>query len=86
MALRATGDVSPSASPDGVVDVSDVVRLLRASVGLDTLTEDESAKADLSPGALVAGTWVAQPDCTINVADVVVALRAAVGLVALPVD
>lgn len=82
--LRADGDVAPAAGPDGRVDVSDVVRLLRAAVLLDELTADELARGDLSPGADVAGVWRAMPDCSLDVADVVVALRASVGLVVLP--
>ena len=82
--LRADGDVAPATGPDGRVDIGDVVRLLRAAVLLDELNQDELARGDLSPGAVVAGIWQAAPDCSLDVADVVVVLRASVGLVVLP--
>jgi hypothetical protein len=82
--LRADGDVTGPNGPNGVVDVGDVVRLLRVSVGLDTLSADGLARGDIAPGAPVAGTWQANSDCRIDVGDVVIALRASVGLVTLP--
>lgn len=81
--LRPDGDVSPKSAPDGLTNVADAVRLLRASVGLEALDGQDLARADLAPGSVVAGSWVATPDCLVDVSDVVVALRASVGLVTL---
>ena len=41
--LTPDGDVAPSGAPDGVVNIADVVLLLRISVGLDVLDEDTAA-------------------------------------------
>ena len=81
--LRPNGDLAPAGAPDGRVDIADVVRMLRASVQLDQLSEDEAARADLAPGTTAGMVWTATPDCQVNISDVIVALRASVGLVTL---
>lgn len=81
--LRPDGDIAPASLPDGTLDIADVVRLLRAAVGLEDLAGQELARADLAPGVSVAGLWQATPDCSVDISDVVVALRVAVGLVTL---
>jgi len=65
---RAPGDVAPPGG-DGVVDVQDVVLMLRWTVGLDVPTPEQRAHGD-----------VAGADGALDVADVVRLLRAAVGL------
>lgn len=77
------GDIAPLGAPDGVVDIGDVVRLLRVTVRLEELDVDEEARADLAPGADVGGSWQADPDCRIDIGDVIVALRVVVGLLSL---
>jgi type IV pilus assembly protein PilY1 len=62
---------------DGRVDLVDAVLALRISIGLEPLTADVLARADVAP--LVNG--VPQPDGKLDVGDVVVILRKAVGLV-----
>jgi hypothetical protein len=62
---------------DGRVDLTDALLALRISIGLDPLTADALARADVAP--LVNG--VPQPDGTVDVGDVVVILRKVVGLV-----
>ncbi len=79
--LRPDADIAPAGAPDGLTNVADAVRALRASVGLESLAREELARADISPGSVVAGTWRAAPDCRVDVADVVIILRAVVGLV-----
>jgi hypothetical protein len=81
----ALGDVAPSGSPDGRVNVADVVRLLRLSVQLDPTGPDELRRGDLAPATLEAGTPeratpTLQLPRAITVADVVLALRVSVGL------
>ena len=82
--LRADGDVTGPSGPDGVVNVGDVVKLLRVSAELDMLSPDGLARGDIAPGAIIAGIWRANPDCKIDVSDVVVALRVSVELLTLP--
>ncbi|HJV35382.1 MBG domain-containing protein, partial [Geomonas sp.] len=62
---------------DGRVDLTDAMLALRLSIGLDPLTVDALARADVAP--LVNG--VPQPDGMLDVGDVVVILRKVVGLV-----
>jgi hypothetical protein len=83
----ALGDVAPAGAPDGRVNVGDVVRLLRFSVGIDVATAEEMVRGDVAPAALT-GDPTAVPvrflrvgDARLNVADVVVALNASVGRV-----
>jgi hypothetical protein len=80
------GDVAPAAMPDGLVDVADVVRLLRFSVQLEAPTEDERRRANISPSREVDPgpppanePTLAEPS-RVNVGDVVLALRVAVEL------
>lgn len=70
------GDVAPAFAPDGRVDVSDVVRVLRASVGLDALDGDDALRGDVAP----ARAGIASPDGVVDVSDAVTLLRVAVGL------
>jgi PKD repeat protein len=80
---RPDADVAPAGAADGSTSIGDVVRMLRASVGLDVFEPLESARADVAPGTTIAGTWQATPDCVVNIADVVIALRASVSLITL---
>lgn len=86
---RAWGDVVPPGSGDGRVDIADVVRLLRLSVGLEAPTADDLARGDVAPCTQIAAgpppvmRPELQPVPRIDIGDVVVALRAAVGLVRL---
>ena len=66
-----------------MVNIADVVLLLRVSVGLDVLDEDTAARADIAPGQDVAGLWQSNADCVVNISDVILALRVSVGLVVL---
>jgi hypothetical protein len=77
------GDIAPRGATDGVVNVSDVVTALRLSVGLDTPTADERAKADVAPTRHEGGTTLADGNGSVDVGDVVMLLRTAVGLDAL---
>src|SRR6185295_8101015 len=81
--LRPNAVVAPAGAPDGVVTVGDVVRLLRASVGLEDFSPDELGRGDLAPGTATGITWHATPDCAITIGDVIVALRVNVGLLTL---
>lgn len=79
-------DVAPAGRPDGIVNVADVVRILRFSVGTEIPTEQERLAANVAP-ALVAG-HVAHPHAlaphAVDVGDAVLALRVSVGLMSLP--
>jgi hypothetical protein len=74
------GDVAPRGATNGIVDVADVVTALRVSVGLETATPDERAKADVAPSLRQGALTLAQGNGSIDVADVVLMLRTAVGL------
>lgn len=74
--IRTPGDV---AAGDGVVNVADVVRALRAAIGLETLSREEIALADVAPAAFDGMDARALGDGRIDVADVVLLLRASVG-------
>ena len=74
------GDVAPRGAPNGVVDISDVVTALRVSVGLESATPEEHAKADVAPSLRQGMLTLAQGNGSIDVGDVVLMLRAAVGL------
>lgn len=86
----AWGDVAPAAAPDGRVDVSDAVWLLRASVGLEQPTPRQLLAGSIAPYDITYGDpWPPEPpiltpkvtrDPVIDVADAVTALRVAVGL------
>jgi hypothetical protein len=84
----AWADVAPRGSPNGVIDVGDVVLLLRWATGLDLpMTDEEFHRANVAPflsdpldPALV--TPIPCPGTgTVDVADVVLTLRASVNLV-----
>lgn len=84
-ARRLAGDVAgaPDGGPDDVVNVADVLRVLRWAVGLDLelLTPELQMRADvapLEPDGSVGG------DGSLDVSDVLSVLRRAVGLVELP--
>ena len=76
------GDVTPLGSPDGLVDVSDLVAALRWSVGLDAPAEGsaEHRLVDVAPHLEDGGRRVAVGDGRLTVGDVVLLLRTAVGL------
>lgn len=84
-------DVAPAGAPDGVVNVSDVLRLLRLAVGLDPLGEEEGLRADVAPADLLLSLVAGVPDRAtprsegppylLDVQDVLLALRASVDLV-----
>ncbi|MEM7249501.1 MAG: thrombospondin type 3 repeat-containing protein, partial [Acidobacteriota bacterium] len=78
------GDVAPRGNPDGAVNITDVVGLLRMAVGLDEATPTEVVIGDVSPNILVeTGTPDLRyrlGDTRVNIADVVSVLRVAVGL------
>jgi hypothetical protein len=78
-AARIPGDVAP-AGGDDTVDIGDVVRLLRMSVGLETPTADDLIRGDVAPSRVEGGLRTCDGDDVISVADVVMALRAAVAL------
>jgi hypothetical protein len=80
------GDVAPTGAPNGVVDVGDVVRMLRFATGLEVPTTDELHRANIVPFTVLAPgpPELVRPHGTppiVDVADVVLALRASVGLV-----
>ena len=73
------GDVAPTGGDD-MVDIADVVRALRASVGLDSLGEAELHDGDVSPARRAGELLIVTGNGILDVADVVLLLRAAVGL------
>ncbi len=85
----AWGDIAPAGAPDGRLDIADVVRMLRMTVGLETPDAGEALRASLSPsqitslGSLPVHAPTAAPPNEIRVDDVVLALRASVGLIRL---
>jgi hypothetical protein len=69
------------ALPQGVVDVSDVLRILRVAVGLDAVSPADLLAADVAPAdPVVEGVRTVRGDGTVDVQDVLIVLRAAVGL------
>jgi large repetitive protein len=70
---RILGDLNG----DGCVDIRDAAAVLRISLGMDPVTPQALAHADVAP--LVNG--VPMPDGKIDVGDVLVLLRKIVGLV-----
>jgi len=99
-ALGSTyGDVAPGvrqpagagsvyrADGDGRVSIADVVMLLRASVGLETLAppndESPSIPGDVAPGNLLPGDpplWQPMGNGKVDIGDVIVAMRASLQL------
>jgi hypothetical protein len=63
------------ANADGKVDVRDAILLLRASVGLESLSERQTDAGDLVPSGPTE-----EPKNRINALDVVAVLRKAIGL------
>ncbi|MEM7247514.1 MAG: choice-of-anchor V domain-containing protein [Acidobacteriota bacterium] len=76
------GDVAPPV--DGIVNINDVVYLLRVAVGLIVPTAEELNRGDVAPNEVDDGGAVPLltpvPDGAIRIDDVVTALRASVGL------
>ncbi|MEM7245048.1 MAG: YHYH protein [Acidobacteriota bacterium] len=76
------GDCAPAGAPDGNVDISDVVHVLRIAVGLVDPSDDELRRGNVAPAQ---GDPLLEPTLedprTIDIADVVMVLRMAVGLV-----
>jgi len=70
--IIASGDITG----DGVVDISDALRVLKIALGNETATKDDYAKADVAP--LKYGK--PNPDGVIDIADATVILMKAVGL------
>lgn len=70
------GDIAPSASPDGVVDVGDVTAVMRIAVGLEEPPSNLCCVDVAPPGP----TPFDDGDGDVNVGDVVRVLRAAVML------
>jgi hypothetical protein len=64
---------------DGEANIQDVVLILRAGVGLDTLTDDQKLAADMAPDTGTDGREVG--DGSVDVADAVRILEYTVGLI-----
>ena len=86
------GDVAPAGDPDGVVNVTDVLRLLQLAVGLQSPLQGEELPADIAPAYTLLMTNPALPayvtpksedPVSFDVQDVLLGLRASVGLVEL---
>lgn len=74
---------------DGDVDIGDVVRALRLTVGSDPIDGDLLRRGNVAPASFVEGSPpvmrpTGEPPRRISVADVVMMLRAVVGLVSFP--
>ena len=83
--LDGGGDVAPAGAFDRRVTVSDVVRILRFTVGLEAPTAVELVRADIAPARIVDDTVVPNVmarigNARLDISDVVVALRTAVRL------
>lgn len=76
------GDVAPVGALDEVVNIADVVRLLRLAVGLDLADADTLRSGNIAPTIHELGLIAPDPTAppVIDIADVVVALQVAVGL------
>src|SRR6185369_12003179 len=61
---------------DGMVDISDVLKILQIAVGLTAATSDDYPRADMAP--LVDGQ--PSPDGIIDISDALVVLEKTVGL------
>ncbi|MEM7247068.1 MAG: S8 family serine peptidase [Acidobacteriota bacterium] len=80
--LRLPADVAPPGAPDGLVNIADVVQLLRYSVGLEIPGDEENLLGDVAPsGEEGDGTRIVVGDDVLDIADVVECLRLSVGLV-----
>jgi hypothetical protein len=73
-------DVAPRGRPNGLVDIADVVVLLRMAVGLDAPTPEELLRADIAPAVHEQGGPAVGGDGEVNIGDVVLGLRASVRL------
>jgi subtilisin family serine protease len=67
------GDIAPSASPDGVVDMADILRSMRIAMGMVPPTSLDLSRADIAPLGSV-------PDGVIDIADVLLMMQKAAGL------
>jgi uncharacterized secreted protein with C-terminal beta-propeller domain len=86
----ATGSVY-RAQGDGRVSIADIVMMLRASVGLETIvpggSDGASVPGDVAPGKLLPGDppiWQPLGDGEVGIGDVIVAMRAALELHVFP--
>ncbi len=70
------GDVAPPGSPDGVLDVADVLVTLSMAVG----SSEANLAADVAPSSEFGSRRLVEGDGVVDVADVLLLLRAAVGL------
>ena len=77
--VSGLGDVAPAPNGDGVVNVGDVVLLLRAAVGLEPLTPMLLLRGDVAPGIREGSVHRVIGDGELNVGDVVVLLDVVVG-------
>ncbi|MEM7249418.1 MAG: hypothetical protein AAF533_29175 [Acidobacteriota bacterium] len=68
---------------DDLLNIADVVELLRISVGLVVPTADQELVGDIAPADLVADVTEVEGDDAIDIADVVMGLRGSVGLITL---
>jgi hypothetical protein len=88
--MRMPGDVSGSpGGPDGIVDISDVLRVLRWAIqsDLELLTDELALRANVAPltgDGSAGGDFNGDLSPRIDVSDVLVILRRAVGLLDLP--
>jgi len=77
--ISGLGDLAPQPNGDGVVNVGDVVLLLRVAVGLEPVTPALLLRGDVAPGIREGMLHRVVGDGAINVGDVVVLLDVAVG-------
>ena len=78
-------DVAPAGLPDGRVNIGDVVRLLRMSIGLEPVSAEDLRRANVAPAAPVTDPAEAlvptlELPQVVDVGDVILTLRASVGL------
>jgi PKD repeat protein len=77
--VSGLGDLSPQPNGDGVVNVGDVVLLLRVAVGLEPITPELLLRGDVAPGIREGNLHRVIGDGEINVGDVIVLLDVSVG-------
>jgi hypothetical protein len=65
---------------NGVVDAADIIRLMRAVLGMTTLTDEEKARVDIAP--VIAGAPT--PDNQVTLGDLVVVEGILLGVASYP--